>query len=155
MRVELSYEEALRNWPEKVSEVLKRQKKGKSKHRNVIPEELNLGLSYSELIEGMSFAELLQGKTKTQKPRIERISVCLEASKERACWSSECYEPVTKELFSFIEKKEKELQEKSKKDDELDGKTTEELISELQKYGGFSMFGFDPQTGGYKKVDKI
>jgi len=157
MKIKITYKEALENCPEKVKELLEYRKKSKSKHKNVIPEELNWELLCAELIERTSFKDLMQQgkKNKIQKLKIERLSVCLEASKERARWSSERYELVSEKLFSFIEEKEKKLQKEIEENDKLDGKITEELIRELQKYGGFSMFGFDPQTGGYKKVDKI
>ena len=39
--VKINYEEALEKYPEQVREVLNKQKKSKSKHKNVSPEELN------------------------------------------------------------------------------------------------------------------
>lgn len=63
--IELSYEEARRQYPDKVDEVMTKLRKGKSRHRDAAPEELEWSIEYGVLVPGqlVTFADLIAGRS--------------------------------------------------------------------------------------------
>lgn len=153
MEINLSYENALKMWPEKVKEVLDKQKNSKSKNKNLLPNELNWKLSYAERINCLSFTDLLSGKQEKEEPRVNRIMVTLVAYKNNSRFESEVFKN-SKKLLNFIEKEEKRMHDKNK-NEKLDNMTNEELIRELGKYGGFSMVGFNPKSNELEVTNNV
>ena len=75
--IELSYEEARRQYPDKVDEVMTKLRKGKSRHRDAAPEELEWSIEYGVLVPGqlVTFADLIVGRVEDPRERRSRMSL--------------------------------------------------------------------------------
>lgn len=77
MIIELSYEEARRQYPDRVDEVMTKLRKGKSRHRDAAPEELEWSIEYGVLVPGqlVTFADLIVGRVEDPRERRSRMSL--------------------------------------------------------------------------------
>jgi len=76
MRINITFQDALRRYPKATDEVLRQIRSTKSKNRNVNPEKLTWTFEYCERTKSVSINDLLTGKVSDKKEYIAKEHLC-------------------------------------------------------------------------------
>ena len=103
MRVRISYQEAVKNHPSEVHEVVSRLRNGTSKHKHDKPESLEWYYQVAVRIRGLSFEQALLGAPRpVQDPIEDRASASLSARTGRWSGGSEPLTPIPKKVLDYL-----------------------------------------------------
>lgn len=150
MRLEITYEQALREYPKEVDEIIRKIRKGRSKHKNAAPETLTWEFNWGVRIDACSFEDILSGKAHADQRReaektidekvndyASRCSVILQAWREKMFAGSERLEPVPSQILAQYRKQlEKTLEEQTRFNDLTPKEQQEELEDLIDQLRG-------------------
>ncbi len=156
MKIQISYQNALNKFPDQVKYIFNKIKKGKSKHKNDLPETFEYFISWCVRIERgcYSFQDILGGKPEQDKQFEDslsedelikdyekRCSVTLYVSKGKGWWESDLLSFVPQEILDSyklsIQEQNKEKLRYSLLSEEEKQKELNDALSVLNGGTGF------------------